>query len=805
MTATTATSRTPFPGYEPEQTATVPIPDATVFRGSAADQDATLRTPKKAARPAPAAEATDAAFLAAALLFALSGLRGTFADSAFLAAGLVGLVTGLGAAHVAGRLTRNPLAVALLAAVGYFVFGPVVLSQGSMPLPTPSALHTLASAAVHGWKQLLTTRPPVGDDPALLAIPFLLALAGAAAGHALASRLRAPGAPLPAALAVLALVLALGTDQPTAWPVTSVFFAVLLMLWTALRSRRTRAAISSRSARIPRLVIGVGSVLVAAAVASAVAPWLPGAGGAGRTVLRDKVAPPLDLAEYPSPLVGFHKYTKDAHQLYDQQLMTVSGLPSGAAIDIAVLDDYDGSVWGAVNPALGDSFERVGPALRPAQGGAGGPAVIVRITIGPAYADAADLDDWLPSAGTVTGITLSGAVGKDGKRAADLSGSLWYNSATASAIVTDRLQAGDTVTLRTTLDQATLPADAQPYAPPTVTNGYQALFAARAAAWDKGAVGLTAQLKAIADYLKQNGAYSDGGPGESQYLPGHSIGRLTAFLNGAQPVGDDEQYATAYALLATSLGIPARVVFGAIPEADGVVKGADVHAWVEVRVTSGAWVRIPGDQFMPPVSKAPAPIPPQTTQNQPASVVPPPDPKHPPTGFDPVGANTSTGHGPTGDPSPPPPSWLGPLLVVLGWVGVPVLAVGFVAGLIRAGKAQRRRRRRTRGTPAARFAAGWADLVDHARDLGMTVPAGTTRLQQARSLADHDLRRLARAADAAIYGPGDPTADLVGNFWREVDAGRRRLSAAASRRRRVRAAFNLATFVPSVPGRGGQR
>jgi len=59
--------------------------------------------------------------------------------------------------------------------------------------------------------------------------------------------------------------------------------------------------------------------------------------------------------------------------------------------------------------------------------------------------------------------------------------------------------------------------------------------------------------------------YSDGAGDEAQYLPGHSIGRLTTFLTGIQLVGDDEQYAAIFALMTNFLGVPARVVLAPSP------------------------------------------------------------------------------------------------------------------------------------------------------------------------------------------------------------------------------------------------
>jgi 8-oxo-dGTP pyrophosphatase MutT (NUDIX family) len=82
-------------------------------------------------------------------------------------------------------------------------------------------------------------------------------------------------------------------------------------------------------------------------------------------------------------------------------------------------------------------------------------------------------------------------------------------------------------------------------------------------------------------------------------------------------IGDEEQYASAFALMARSLGYPARVVMGFAPEVpDGggtvTVTGDDVTAWVEVAFDGVGWVPfaptpdetdIPQDQVPKPQSE----------------------------------------------------------------------------------------------------------------------------------------------------------------------------------------------------------
>ena len=80
---------------------------------------------------------------------------------------------------------------------------------------------------------------------------------------------------------------------------------------------------------------------------------------------------------------------------------------------------------------------------------------------------------------------------------------------------------------------------------------------------------------AIADHLRIEGKYSDGvAAAEKIYHPGHNVQRLPAeFVNGPIMVGNDEQYAAVMALLANRIGVPARVVLGAVVPEGGRGQG----------------------------------------------------------------------------------------------------------------------------------------------------------------------------------------------------------------------------------------
>ncbi|MGZ3147133.1 transglutaminase domain-containing protein [Lentzea chajnantorensis] len=732
----------------------------------------------------------DAAFLCALFVVALLGFRTTYTGWGFLLAGGTGLLLGVLAGHVASVLRRPMIAVAAMTVAVFFLLGGVVALREDGGLPTPDVLAGLLDLGVHGWKQLLTTLPPVDGAGPLLVIPYILGLLCGSGGFTLARRVPLSGAPIGAPLAVLAAVVLLGTGEAAG--VLGAVFAAVAAGWLAVRAARHRTGVRAGGMRRVRAVTAVALVGVAAGFALVVSPVLPGTGSAHRVVLRKYVEPPFEIGAYASPLVGYRKHTKDANQLWDQTLFTVQGLPEGERVRIATLDGYDGRVWGATNDPAGavdpvqrNNFQRIGVRI-PATGT--GTESDVTIRIEAAYATADELSAWLPTAGRAREIAFSG------ERRAGHTENLRYNLATASGIVADRLREGDTYSLRTVLTTAGIPDDAQPFGRPSVRTSELAFVRGKVAKWTGGATTTAERLKAAAAYLRDNGAYTDGGPGETEYLPGHSAGRLTAFFNAKRPAGNDEQYAAAYALVANEIGMPARVVLGAVPGSGGVVRGENVQAWVELHLADGTWAVVPNTEFMPDRSKKPDHQPPQEIENTDAAVVPPPNTVKMPSSLVDASRTDASGVG-IGDPGGSwLPGWLAGLLADAASVLLPIAAV---VGLVVGGKAVRRHRRQTRGSTANRFATGWHELVDHARDLGARVPRGLTRRQEATLLAGFDLGGLAVRADAHVFGPGQPDQAAVDAYWADVREARKRMRTGVPRWRRWLAPLDVRTFLPA--------
>lgn len=733
----------------------------------------------------------DMGFLTVLFGLAVIGFHTTYTGWAFLLVGGAGLVLGMVVGHLANAWRQPMITVIFLTVVVFFLLGGAVALREQAAagvLPTPGTVLGLADVGVHGWKQLLTTLPPVDGSGPLLVIPYILGLLCGAGGLTIAGRVSVSAAPLVAPAAVLAAVILLGAGEPVGQPWLAVAFAVVGLCWTASRGQPRRQAGDNAGRRVR---LAGAALLVGTAGMAAVAggPLLPGVDSAERVVLRDHVEPPFQIGAYPSPLVGFRKYTKDANQLWDQTLFTVRGLPEGERVRIAALDDYDGLVWRAtpdaeVGPALNrNSFQRVGTHIPST---AGGTETAFTVTIEQAYASADDVNAWLPGAGRPVGIEFSGP---DAEAHTD---GLRFNLATGSGIVTGRLDTGNTYTMRAVLGSVSLPDDPQPFGPPAVNGEATAIASSKATTWAGKATSIGDRLRAVAAYLRDNGAYSDGGPGEGEFLPGHSTGRLTSFFNAPRPVGDDEQYAAAYALIANQFGIPARVVLGATVTADGQVRGQDVQAWVELHLADGRWATVPSAEFMPDKSKKPDRTPPQEIENTDASIVPPPNTAQLPSSLLDASQVDSTANRrlPGTRPAGGWPAWL---IATLVWGGSPILLVATLLGLIIALKTTRRRRRRTTGPVVVRLAQGWHELVDQARDLGAAVTAGT-RLEVARQLRHDRLVELAADADASIFGPGTPPEQVAAGYWARVDETRRAMTRTVGRWRRLRAAISLRSF-----------
>jgi hypothetical protein len=766
-------------------------------------------------------ELIDALALLVLTMIGIAGFRPAYGGHWYLVAGTAGISIGLLLSH-AGQRARLPL-LAIVAASGlaFLLSGGVISQTGTVSLPT---LQAITSAAISGWQQLLTTARPVGRTAGLLVLPYLLGLFSGVAGHALARRTRAVLLPAAAPAVVVVLSILFGAPKPVDAVLQGAGFAAAALAWAAVRQERRSGGQATIGRQRPWQRIGAGAVVLAVAGAGAavVGPHLPGASAHKRVVLT--VVPPLDFNQFPSPLAAFRDYTKfvpPAVSVYGRELLSTSGLAQGTLVRIAAMDTYDGLAWGAADAAASagtfGGFQRVG-ALLP--GAPAGHATTATITIEPAYQQ-----PWLPDLDETTGFSgfaMTGAAGSSpgcppsGVTGPSVADNLRYYVAAGTGIILGGVPCSLTYTVSfvpmIAPSLATLATDA-PHGSPEPSIEYPSAIRQFAAANSQSAATPMGKVVALAAYLRDHGSYSDGGNGQSQVTAGHSAGRLSTFLYSStkQIVGDGEQYAAAMALLANVVGVPARVSLDGSVEKDGVIKGMDVRADVELDTAQYGWVTLPARYFTG--SKLPTQQRQQVTPpQQPVKVVPPRQNQAAPV----TAANESNA---VARRSATPSAGGGfaiPAIVatVAADAGIPVLVVAVLAGALVAAKAARRRRRRSFGTPSTRIAGAWRELVDLSRDLGALravraegapgpapgAPGALGALTRrefaayAESRGLPSAREVADAADAAVFGAADPDGAAAAQVWQLVATARRGATARLPWWRRAWVAVNPASL-----------
>ncbi|MEH3090220.1 MAG: transglutaminase-like domain-containing protein [Microbacterium arborescens] len=733
------------------------------------------------------------------LAVAVVGFGPTFEGGAHLVAGFGAIALGVGIAWLCARRRWGVLPTAGLTIAAYFLFGgALALPQTTVigVIPTLDTWTQLAFGSVQSWKRLLTTVAPVAPYDGHLIVPFLLTLVAAVLTASLALRLRQAAWALVPVTAFLVGQILLGMTEPAVPILQGVVFAVVAVVWLALRQAwdpdtaavRIEAAGAAdaatvRHTRIRRLVSG--GAVVAVAVGIGVTTAAVAAPPTTRYVLRDIVIPPFDVKQYASPLQSFRGLVRDDA---DTTLFTVRGLPEGGRVRLATMDAYNGMVVNVSDEGAGSSssFTPLRSNMSPDAAGT------------PAELDF-EIDElrgvWLPDAGAVRSIEFTG------DRADDLRRSAHYNDATGTAAVTSGVAAGtsyrvDTVFPAVPTDEALADVPFAPVKMPKQEGVPEGLSQVASEAVGDADTPID-QARALQRWLSTDGYFSHGLEDDPYSPSGHGSARITSFFGGDEMIGDDEQYAVAMALLSSQLGIPARVVMGWHPdegEATGefVATGDNVHAWVEVAFDGYGWV-----PFDPTPDEDNEPNEQTTTPraNPKPQVLQPPPPAQEPADLPPAIANDRDQK----EEEEPGFDWIGAIVVPAG-IGLGILAVLFAPFVVMgAVKTARRTRRRNAENAADRISGGWDELIDRAVDLNAPVAGGATRTETARVVAttmeQPDVTSLATSADARVFGPGEPSADDVDAFWREVDTIVVGMSERASIWRRLRARLSLRSLL----------
>ncbi|MCF2528121.1 DUF3488 and transglutaminase-like domain-containing protein [Yinghuangia soli] len=290
-------------------------------------------------------------------------------------------------------------------------------------------------------------------------------------------------------------------------------------------------------------------------------------------------------------------------------------------------------------------------------------------------------------------------------------------------------------------------------------------------------------------------------------VPGHTYRNLEFFLMESKR-GTSEQFAAAFAAMARTLGLPARVVVGfrhGRPEAGGwQVTGADAVAWPEIEFAGVGWVPFhPTPDGLPAAPRQPSPAGPQVPTGTTATG-PLPQPTAPEAIRQPGGQAAPPGAGarrlladqqiiearhdePAARPADRRNGDDGKSGAdLLRWgIGAAALLAAAAAAVV-LGKLLRpwvARRRERRGDPGAQLVAAWRRIGDHLHRAGMPDPATLTAEEVAAfgaglSAQDPpergtgvpvDLSGLAELVNAITYADFRPDRAQAADAWHRVD------------------------------------
>ncbi|MFD1934183.1 DUF3488 and transglutaminase-like domain-containing protein [Nonomuraea mangrovi] len=403
----------------------------------------------------------------------------------------------------------------------------------------------------NAWQALLTTLLPAPAEPRLLVLVHALVWPAAIAGAETITRTRLRLAPALPAFLVYGVALLLGVDgegsnlAPTA--VLLVLSGVLLVL------REDRPA--------TWLVAALPALGVVALAASLLGPLLPMAREPYNPRTDAELPPPVRVGSV-SPLDRVSAWL----QIPDRPLFTVKA-DKPLNWRLAVLDRYDGVRW-----TSGARFQPTGGRVPSDEWT--GRTTTVRQTVTFEQLQGT----WLPAAERPAEVTGARGLAVDPD-----SGALLTSAKTGRGFgyqVVSRVAAPTREDLLAAVPAADPALTAFPPGP------QEEPFRRTARQATKGADTPIGQAYRLQKFLRTTAKYDITAP------PGHSLKALEFFMDTTYR-GTSEQFASAFALMARTLGLPARVVVGFRPGApeNGVyhVRSGHVLAWAEIKFEKLGW------------------------------------------------------------------------------------------------------------------------------------------------------------------------------------------------------------------------
>lgn len=800
------------------------------------------------------------AVLQTALLAVIAALLGVLASwpvyetpRLWLVAAVAVILTG--ATVVLGtRLRWHPVSV-FTALLGIFVVSVVPLAVPSAfdsgLAALPRALGDALASVVLGWKQLLTLTLPVGSYQTVL-VPFLVVVMLSVAlicGFGLRGGRLAPFAAIP-----MLLPLVFGTTfgasevsgtvsfgplrveaprELLLW-ITAAVIGAVWVAWTSsaerrLALRRGRLAADETEERVGRaarrrsaLSRGAGGLIALVAALALGVSLAPVATVADRTVPRDRIDPEIVVSEQTSPLAGYREWKRDAS--FEAPLFTVDAegkLP--ARLRIAVLEGYDGIDFTA--------SESAGRFARFPSGSLTSDTSEVSIAIESGYTGI-----WVPLATPLASPPRFG-----GERAAELADSFYLNRDTGAAVAVPTragLRAGDSFTAEMSVAGDAAVSDRPQEGGSLIDLESVPQLADWLTAQDlpESGEGLTEAIQRLRDrgYLSHSITDAEGERAWIEALTdeyglqfisstgGHSLARVEQLfeqLNEQQRVagedadsdelvagiGDDEQFATAAALVARAMGFESRVVLGVrlggedagvegLPACSSTCSGQHITAWIEVRGADQQWSAL---DVSPQVSVRPTTL--EQNEQLPEHETVPEEQdaseSDPPLGM----SDQDDGESDEEEDSQFAALWRILRYVALGIAALALLALPLL--FIPIAKRIRRRRRRASAPAEVRALGAWDELIDRSADMRLLDAARArsrtaSRRDLATELGGGRALQLADLADRAVFASESVPAESVDAAWHAVDEERRERAAGLGAWARLRAAYSFASLRP---------
>ncbi|MDD7961720.1 transglutaminase family protein [Microbacterium thalli] len=703
------------------------------------------------------------------------------------------------AAGVALRRLRTPallvtlaellLAGALITAV---YFGSTALL---LVLPSPGTIAELPAIAAGAADQIITGVAPleVGRPLAIVTVAALAALTVLLDHTVITARM-----PLLGAVALVAVWLIPALSVPTPLDIASfVAFAasLLLLLRTETRTReRALVAAAARTAsgsdatatsrRSPRTGTALAAGLAVAAIVATVVvvPELP------------RPAPRVGIGTGPATTINANlELGDDLRRPTEVEVLTTrTNAPDSPYLRATTLSRFDGRVW---EPDRDETAPLTPDAL--------GPVVAdpdIRITEYRTTVAVTQLSStWLPVpspavrvddlAGSWAAMPSNRTVIGDG---ADTQGQEYVTTTHVVRPTLEQIQAAGT-TSEGLPDFVTQLPDAMP---PSIERTAREITAGEVTAYD--------QLAALQRWFRGSDfRYSLDAP-VADGFDGSGVDAIADFLRARS--GYCVHYASAFAVMARTLGMPSRIVVGYLPgsltgrsvdgESVASVMSSQLHSWPEVYFAGIGWV-----PFEPTNSLGAPPTYQRSTQPLPddggEDVTPDPAPQ--PTVS--VAPSDAAAPSPSASAASGTASQRSPVAVALPYAGVVLGAVAVL--LLPALLAAARRRRQLSAARRGDVLAAWQFVRDSARDVGLSLSdaesprALGTRLIALPAVPAERMAALVGAVERAGFGrPGDAADTSAGGAAAEDAAAvRQGLLASVSTPRRLTAMLLPRTLV----------